>query len=179
MQAKDWPSAVATAQQLVALKATSLNLKLLGNAQLFSGSADAALATYDQALAAAEKEKPAEGPAYGPTGKTAWHRFTLARAMRCSSSNAPRRRLRHITNPLSSHPMQGWLTSIFAPCSITLATRRTRRRPAASACKRILPGRMPGLFSVQISLPICRSTRQSRSHARDPRGAGKISCARS
>ncbi len=34
---------------------------MLGNAQLYSGSADAALATYDQALAAAEKEKPAEG----------------------------------------------------------------------------------------------------------------------
>jgi len=63
MQAKDWPSATATAQQLVGLKATSLNLKLLANAQLYSGSADAALATYGQALAAAEKEKPAEGPA--------------------------------------------------------------------------------------------------------------------
>ncbi len=64
-QAKDWPSAVAAAQQLVAQKATSLNLKLLGNAQLYSGSADAALATYGQALAAAQQEKPAEGPAMG------------------------------------------------------------------------------------------------------------------
>ena len=62
-QAKDWPSAVATAQQLVGLKATSQNLKLLGNAQLYSGSADAALATYGQAMAAAQMEKPAEGPA--------------------------------------------------------------------------------------------------------------------
>ena len=61
MQAKDWPGAVAIAQQLVALKASSLNIKLLANAQLYSGTADAALATYDQALAAAEKEKPAEG----------------------------------------------------------------------------------------------------------------------
>jgi tetratricopeptide (TPR) repeat protein len=61
MQTKDWPGAAATAQQLVVLKATSLNLKLLANAQLYSGSADVALATYDQALAAAEKEKPAEG----------------------------------------------------------------------------------------------------------------------
>lgn len=61
MQAKEWPRAAATAQQLVALKATSLNLRLLANAQLYSGSADAALATYDQALAAAEKEKAAEG----------------------------------------------------------------------------------------------------------------------
>ena len=48
MQAKDWPRAVATAQQLVALKATSLNLKLLANAQLYSGSAEEALATYGQ-----------------------------------------------------------------------------------------------------------------------------------
>lgn len=63
MLAKDWPGAIATAQQLVALKATSLNLKYLGNAQLYSGSADAALATYGQAMAAAEKEKPAEGKA--------------------------------------------------------------------------------------------------------------------
>jgi tetratricopeptide (TPR) repeat protein len=63
MQAKDWSGAVATAQQLVGLKATSLNLKMLASAQLYSGSSDAALATYGQALAAAEKEKPAEGPA--------------------------------------------------------------------------------------------------------------------
>ena len=61
MQAKEWPRAVAAAQQLVAQKATSVNLRLLANAQLYSGSADAALATYDQALAAAEKEKAAEG----------------------------------------------------------------------------------------------------------------------
>jgi tetratricopeptide (TPR) repeat protein len=61
MQAKDWPRAVTLAQQLVAQKATSLNLKLLGNAQLYSGSSDVALATYDQALAAAEKEKPSGG----------------------------------------------------------------------------------------------------------------------
>ena len=61
MQAKEWPRAAATAQQLVALKATSLNLRLLANAQLYSGSADAALATYDQALAAARHEKPAGG----------------------------------------------------------------------------------------------------------------------
>jgi len=61
MLAKDWAGAIAAAQQLVAQKATSVNLKLLGNAQLYSGAADAALATYEQALAAAEKEKPAEG----------------------------------------------------------------------------------------------------------------------
>ncbi len=63
MQAKDWPQAVTTAQQLVGVKATSLNLKLLANAQLYAGSADEALATYGRALAATEQEKPAEGPA--------------------------------------------------------------------------------------------------------------------
>jgi tetratricopeptide (TPR) repeat protein len=36
---------------------------MLANAQLYSGATDAALATYGQALAAAEKEKPAEGTA--------------------------------------------------------------------------------------------------------------------
>ena len=61
MQAKEWPRAVTLAQQLVAQKATSLNLKLLATAQLYTGTADVALATYDQALAAAEQEKPAEG----------------------------------------------------------------------------------------------------------------------
>ena len=61
MQAKEWPHAVAAAQQLVGLKATPLNLKLLANAQLYSGSADEALETYNQALAAAEKEKPVGG----------------------------------------------------------------------------------------------------------------------
>jgi len=63
MQAKEWPQAVAVVRQLVGLKATSLNLKLLASAQLYSGSADEALATYDRAIAAAEAEKPAEGPA--------------------------------------------------------------------------------------------------------------------
>lgn len=65
MQAKEWPQAIAAAQQLVALKATSLSLKLLGNAQLYSGSADVALATYGQALAAAEEEKPTDDAAMG------------------------------------------------------------------------------------------------------------------
>ncbi len=65
MQAKEWPRAIAAAQQLVALKATSQNLKLLGNAQLYSGTADVALTTYEQALAAAEKEKPADDQAIG------------------------------------------------------------------------------------------------------------------
>src|SRR5271165_1437775 len=61
MQAKDWPAAVAAAQQLVDANATSANLFLLGNAQLYSGAAEASLATYDRALAAAEQEKPAQG----------------------------------------------------------------------------------------------------------------------
>ena len=63
MQSKDWPRAVTLAQQLIAQKATSLNLKLLGSAQLYSGATDAALATYDQALAAAQQEKPANDQA--------------------------------------------------------------------------------------------------------------------
>ena len=61
MVAKEWLRAITLAQQLVAQKATSVNLKLLGNAQLYSGAADAALATYEQALAAAQQEKPAQG----------------------------------------------------------------------------------------------------------------------
>jgi len=66
--AKDWPAAVAAAQQLVDVNATSANLLLLANAQLYAASGqsdpgpmEASLATYDRALAAAEQEKPAPG----------------------------------------------------------------------------------------------------------------------
>ena len=65
MLAKDWPTAVATAQQLVNLKATSQNLYFLGTAQLYSGSSDEALATYDRAITTAEQEKPADDQAQG------------------------------------------------------------------------------------------------------------------
>jgi tetratricopeptide (TPR) repeat protein len=51
---------VATAQRLAGLKASSLNLRLLANAELYSGSTDDALATYIRALAAAQQEKPAD-----------------------------------------------------------------------------------------------------------------------
>lgn len=68
IKAKDWPAALAAAQQLVAANATSANLALLGNAQLYAstgqsdpGAVEASLATYDRALATAEQEKPAEG----------------------------------------------------------------------------------------------------------------------
>jgi tetratricopeptide (TPR) repeat protein len=68
MQAKDWPAALAAAQQLVDANATSANLLLLANAQLYAttgqsdpGPLEASLATYDRALAAAGQEKPAEG----------------------------------------------------------------------------------------------------------------------
>jgi tetratricopeptide (TPR) repeat protein len=68
MQAKDWPAALAAAQQLVEANATSANLYLLANAQFYAttglsdtGALEASLATYDRALAAAEQEKPAQG----------------------------------------------------------------------------------------------------------------------
>ena len=61
MQAKDWPAAIAAAQQLVDTNATSENLRLLGNAQLYGGAAEESLATFDRALATAQQEKPAEG----------------------------------------------------------------------------------------------------------------------
>lgn len=68
MLAKDWPAAVAAAQQLVDANANSANLLLLANAQLYAttgqsdpGPMEASLATYDRALAAAEQEKPTPG----------------------------------------------------------------------------------------------------------------------
>jgi len=77
MQAKDWPAALSAAQQLVDASATSANLFLLGNAQLYAAKAtdeeEASLATYDRALAAAEQEKPAQGQS-DTAGKTASRR---------------------------------------------------------------------------------------------------------
>ena len=65
MLAKDWPAAVAAAQQLVGTNATSANLLLLANAQLYAakatGEEEACLATYDRAFAAAQQEKSAQG----------------------------------------------------------------------------------------------------------------------
>lgn len=61
MQAKDWPAAIAAAQQLAGASSTSANLLLLGNAQLYGGAAEKSLVTYDSALAAAQQDKPAEG----------------------------------------------------------------------------------------------------------------------
>jgi len=45
MQAKDWPAAIAAAQQLAGASATSANLLLLGNAQLYGGAAEKSLVT--------------------------------------------------------------------------------------------------------------------------------------
>ena len=61
MQAKDYAGAVTAAQQLVALNPTAENLRLLAEAQLYSHAAQDSLATYDRALAAAAREKPAPG----------------------------------------------------------------------------------------------------------------------
>ncbi len=61
MQAKDWTGAVTDAQKLVDLSAGAENLRLLANAQLYSGASEASLATYERALNAAQQEKPAQG----------------------------------------------------------------------------------------------------------------------
>lgn len=58
IQSRDWPAAVAAAQQLVNQSATSANLNLLAKAQLNSRSPEA-LATFERALAAAKAEQPA------------------------------------------------------------------------------------------------------------------------
>jgi tetratricopeptide (TPR) repeat protein len=79
MIAKDWPTAVAAAQQLVDANATSANLLLLGNAQLYAttgkpdtGPMEVSLATYERALAAAEQEKPAPGQPDQAQALQAW-----------------------------------------------------------------------------------------------------------
>ena len=61
MQAKDWTAAVTAAQKLVDLSAAAENLRLLANAQLYSGATEASLASSDRALNAAQQEKPAPG----------------------------------------------------------------------------------------------------------------------
>ena len=61
MQAKDWPHALAVAQQLVEARPSAENLRLLANAQLYSAAYQDAIASSDRALAQAQSEKPAEG----------------------------------------------------------------------------------------------------------------------
>ncbi|MDR3772635.1 MAG: hypothetical protein P4L26_04755 [Terracidiphilus sp.] len=65
LQARDWQGAVAAAQKLVEASASSLNLRLLADVQLSSGAAQESLATYDRALAAAERERPAQSQPLG------------------------------------------------------------------------------------------------------------------
>lgn len=61
IQAKDWVGAVAAAQKLVDLHASADNLRLLGDAEIYTNALKDALTTYDRALAAAQQEKPAQG----------------------------------------------------------------------------------------------------------------------
>jgi tetratricopeptide (TPR) repeat protein len=61
IQSRDWPGAIAAAQQLVNQSPTSANLALLAKAQLDSRAAADALATYERAVAAAKASQPANG----------------------------------------------------------------------------------------------------------------------
>jgi tetratricopeptide (TPR) repeat protein len=65
MKSKHYADAVTVAQQLVQLKSTSQNYLKLANAQLYSGAPMDALPTLEQAITAANAEKPviAEKPA--------------------------------------------------------------------------------------------------------------------
>jgi len=58
MQAKDWAGAMSAARQLVGLSPSAEYLRLLAEAQLYSGAPADALATYDLAITQASKEKP-------------------------------------------------------------------------------------------------------------------------
>jgi len=60
-ESKDWASALAAAQKLVGLRPSAENLRMLAEAQIFSGANADALATTERALEAVEKEKPADG----------------------------------------------------------------------------------------------------------------------
>lgn len=59
-QAKDWPTAIATAQQMVNAGPSADHLLLLADAQMYSGAETDAMASYDRALAASQAEKPAD-----------------------------------------------------------------------------------------------------------------------
>jgi tetratricopeptide (TPR) repeat protein len=68
MQLRDWPAAEIAARKLLVLSGSSQNLCLLANAQINGGIAlrdsaaiEAALDTYNQAIAAAQQQKPAQG----------------------------------------------------------------------------------------------------------------------
>jgi len=153
MQAKNWSDAIASAQQLVTLKATSLNLKMLADAQLYSGSTDEALATYEQALAAAEKEKPAEGPLMSGW-KDGLADIYIGKGNALLKLKRTAEAIEWYNQSAGLASKLGALTSIYAQCSTTTATRMIRRQPAASACKRTPPKPMPGSFWGRISLPM-------------------------
>ena len=160
MQAKDWPRRRRRAATGGA-KSNVTESEVLGNAQLYSGSADAALATYDQAMAAAEKEKPAKVQAMsGWKDSLSQIYIGKGNALLRLKRNAEAIEAYNQSAEFASN--QGWRTSISAPCSITSATRKTRRRPAANACRRTPPGRMHGSSSGRISLPIRLSIAQGK-----------------
>lgn len=61
IQAKNWPAAIDSAQQLVAASPTADHLRLLAEAQYDSGSLQEALGTFAGALQASAAERPATG----------------------------------------------------------------------------------------------------------------------
>jgi tetratricopeptide (TPR) repeat protein len=154
IQAKDWPRAVTTAQQLVAQKATSLNLKLLATAQLYSGSADVALATYDQALAAAQQEKPTGGQPM-----TEW-KDGLSQIYIGKGNTLLK--LKRTAEAVEAYNQSAGFASnaglaYFNLCAVLYNMSKTQ--DSAAACRKCVqadrPGLMPGSFWGQISLPIC------------------------
>jgi tetratricopeptide (TPR) repeat protein len=60
-QAKDWAKAIEVAHQMVRTSPVVGNYMLLARAQLNSGALEESLATYDVALSASSKGKPAQG----------------------------------------------------------------------------------------------------------------------
>jgi tetratricopeptide (TPR) repeat protein len=125
MQARDWPHALAAAQQLVDRRATAENLLLLANAQLYAANAtgeeEASLATYDRALAAADQEKPAEGQP-DAAWKEELSKIYLGKgnALLKLRRNADAIDAYNRSAERSSNP--GLATSTSARCSTTLAT---------------------------------------------------------
>ncbi len=153
MLAKDWAGAIATAQQLVAQKATSLNLKYWGMRSFTPARRTPHWRLMTWPWPPAEKEKPADDKAMA-SWKDGLSQIYIGKgnALLKLKRNSEAIESYNLSAELATN--KGRLTSMSAPCSITLAIRITPRRPAASVCRRTPRWPMPGLSWGRISLPM-------------------------
>lgn len=144
VQARNWPAAIAAAQQMVAASPTAENLAQLAKAQYESGALPDALAAYQRALQACDAEKPAAGtPDDDWRSRTAdaylWQGNTLLKLRRTADAVASYRKAAAI----GPHPAR----ALFNICATLYNTGDTAG--AVAACHQDLqvdPGKADAWF---------------------------------